>query len=334
MITIKSVKEEFLKSASDIEISKIMEAIGDDKIYLMLQFLDAKGELKGIYKDIPDHVYHRCIGLSRSGLLLFDKDPVQFHYKYILKNDEDESTDAFDFGTICHEMILNPDQFHKTYFSDKFAAILGKRTTKKYKNAIYDFKNEFPERKIIHDKIYKSLMDIKNSIYSNPFIEKILKAPGYCEHTVFWTDPISKVLLKCRPDKLILGLDFDDYKTKNFILDLKTTKEIFAFESAISKFKYYIQHPWYTDGTKYALGIKDLQLLFIAVDKRKPHYSRIGQLDIAGEGLGCTVARNMLDKFSNALQNGFIPTPRVETFNLPDYEFKYQENKKEIENHD
>lgn len=331
---IKTIKDEFLRLGTSEDCQTVASKIGDDKLIAMIQVIADKGELKGIYSDISNEVYHRCTGLSKSALIMFDEDPVKFHYRYILGNKEEKKKDAFEFGTLYHEILLEPDKFYNTYVSDKFAYILGKRNSNKYKDEINRFILEFPEKKIVNCDDYEDIIKIKDAVYSNPFAETLLKAPGLVEHTIFWVDPIRKILLKCRPDKLIPNFIFDDYKTRNFIIDLKSTLEVFKFEKSISKWKYYIQHPWYSDGTKYALGIKDLQLLFIATDKEVPFYTRVGQLDIPSEGLGCLVARDMLDRFSLALQNGFIPEQRVETFSLPDYEYLKQENKKEIRNYE
>lgn len=334
MIEIKTIKEEFIKYADEKDIDSVQESIGEDKMLLMIQILCEKDKLHGIYSDIPDEIYHKCIGLSRSALMLFDKDPIKYHYRYIEGNNNTETTPALEFGKMFHELLLEPDKFDNTYVSDKFAFILGSRNSNKYKDAINTFKFEFPNKKIIQFKDHEQLIEMRKAIRSNDMVRFLLDTPGYIEHTIFWKDPIRKILLKCRLDKLILDTPFDDYKTRNFIIDLKSTLHVFEFESSISKYQYYVQHPWYLDGTKYALGIKDIQLLFIATDKEAPYFSRVGQLDTPSEGLGCKVARDMIDRFSNALQNGFIPKPRVETFNMPDYEYLKQENKKEIRNYE
>lgn len=291
----------------------------------LLEQMSNNGELKGIYDHIDNELYHNSVGLSKSSLLLFDKDPVKFHYKYILGNKEETKSEALKFGTLMHEILLEPNMFFDKYRTDNFALLNGSRRTKAYKESIDDFYSEFPGKVLINDEIYSKLIKIKEAVYKNPIVKMLLEAKGKAEQTIYWTDPITKILCKCRLDKLLLDYKLDDYKTTNFIVEIKSTTDVFDFEKSIAKYKYYLQDAWYRSGAKYALGIKDIQPIFIAVDKEPPFHCRIGQLDFATEGLGKKIGRTMLNKFSTALEKGFIPEPIIETFNLPDWEFKKQE---------
>lgn len=292
-----------------------------------INLLSEQGTLKGIYDDISNEDYHSCVGVSKSGLMLFDRDPVKFHYKYIKGHHVSKSTEALTFGKLLHEVLLEPEFFYNTYRSDSFALELGSRQTKVFKEAVADYLEEYPKKQIIKHDIYQKLVQIKNAVYKNPLVKQILELKGKSEQTIFWTDPTTKILCKCRLDKFVLDQNIDDYKTKNFIIEVKSTTDVFEFEHSIAKYKYYLQDAWYRAGAKFALDITDIQPIFIAIDKEEPFHCRVGQIDIVAEGLGKKVARSMLNNLSASINDGFLFKPMIETFEIPEYELRRQESK-------
>lgn len=66
---------------------------------------------EGIFKDIPSNVYHTIPGtFSSSQLKDGYNDIFLFHKKYITKEIERETIEAFDIGTYFHTAILEPEK--------------------------------------------------------------------------------------------------------------------------------------------------------------------------------------------------------------------------------
>lgn len=69
---------------------------------------------QGVYADIPNAEYHKGPGVSKSGLDLIHRSPM--HYKAVIDSANDNGPTAAQFvGTAAHCLILEPEEFVKTY---------------------------------------------------------------------------------------------------------------------------------------------------------------------------------------------------------------------------
>ncbi len=106
------------------------------------------------------------------------------------------------------------------------------------------------------------------------------------EQSLFWTDPVTGLPCKCRPDGVI------EYNGMPLIVDLKSTscKSVQQFYDTIIKYGYDRQAAWYEDGY-YQCFESVPQFMFIAVQKVAPfdvwfiHMGEFGErADIIREG--------------------------------------------------
>jgi len=82
-------------------------------------FLDAEGKLKvGIYRNLPNDVYHELPALSSSGLKKFSDCPAKYEAQYIQKRNRRKTTGSqrsLDTGSLVHELILETPKFYESY---------------------------------------------------------------------------------------------------------------------------------------------------------------------------------------------------------------------------
>lgn len=70
----------------------------------------------GIYDNISNADYHGGPGISKSGLDLIAKSPAHYFYAANVANDNERApTAAQAFGTAFHALLLEPEEFKKTY---------------------------------------------------------------------------------------------------------------------------------------------------------------------------------------------------------------------------
>lgn len=66
-------------------------------------------------------------------------------------------------------------------------------------------------------------------------------APGVAERSVYWRDPVTGLLCRCRPDF---------WRQDGIVVDVKTTEDASAegFAKSIAHWRYHVQAPFYLDG--------------------------------------------------------------------------------------
>lgn len=69
----------------------------------------------GIYSDVTNAEYHGGEGVSNSGLSLIRRSPLHYRARKLAANDNHESTAAQAIGTAFHMLLLEPQEFVKTY---------------------------------------------------------------------------------------------------------------------------------------------------------------------------------------------------------------------------
>ena len=147
----------------------------------------------GVYQ-ITNNEYHSSAGISRTGIMEFRRTPKHFWNRYI--NPEykpKEKTISLEFGGAVHPFILEPEKFEEEY---------------------------------------SSIKQIRDNLFNDKQAKALLTGARY-EHSIYWIDPETQLLCKCRPD----------IWHENFIVDLKTTKNA-SYRAFQSDFYHYGYHPF------------------------------------------------------------------------------------------
>lgn len=230
----------------------------------------------GIYSGISNDDYHGGVGISKSGLDVLARSPMHYWAKYLDPNRERrEPTPTMKLGTAIHTAVLEPHEFAARYLTVPDDAprkpTEAQRNAKKPSDdtvAAIEWWDAFHfmanGREILDAKDYEVCQRISERVRSHPTARAVF-ADGVAEQSVYWEDPETGVLCKCRPDWLPAG--------GAMIVDLKSTEDASrdAFMRSAWTYRYWVQAAWYLDGIEIATGQRPEAFVFAAFEKSAPY---------------------------------------------------------------
>ena len=266
-----------------------MKLIEELKLYMC--------EIKGdalVYTDIPNDVYHNELGISSSTLRKFGYS--QLH----AINEEQKTTDAMNFGTAAHYMLVEGEQV----FNNEVAVLMGSPYTKAYKENKADMLERYAC--VIKEAEFDNIKGMKENIVdeANMYLQADDKLT---EASFYWYE--GKVLCKCRPD--IICSPFKElYKPGEiYVVDYKTTKSCNPeqFADSVKYWGYDMQAAWYRRGMQKA-GYVVKEFAFVAQEKVPPYASKVfiitdEQMDKAWEQMSM-----YLEDYNRYLDTGIVST--------------------------
>lgn len=154
---------------------------------------------------------------------------------------------------------------------------------------------------VLDDDEWAQLQRMRDAVHAHPAARRLLEKPGVAERSVYWRDPVTGVLCRCRPDF---------WTDDNIVVDLKTCEDASpeGFAHSIRKWRYYVQDPYYCDGIAQATGAKPRAFLFLAVEKsaRVVNGKALGvavyQLDPDSVAAGRMEYRRNLDTYAECVE--------------------------------
>jgi len=213
--------------------------------------------------------YHAMTDIySKSMLDLFAQRPTKLQaYLRGLKRSESAS---MKLGTLAHTALLEPATLDARYRIHTEGL---SKNSNAYKALVAE--QEAIDRIVIDKEAYDEGLAIAQAVTDkfdriakkiagvNPFKLK----GGITEASLFWTDPITNLRCRCRPDWMCF-----DKKTKSgFIIDLKTTADLSNFSKSIESFRYDVSGAFYSDGYEAVFGSKPTAYLLAVVESKQPH---------------------------------------------------------------
>lgn len=251
--------------------------------------------------------------ISKSGLDWISKSPAHFYAKYLDPNAKPSSkSEALIIGSGVHKAILEPNEF-----SDEFmiAPEINKRTNDG-KQQYADFQQRYAGKELITMETYNTIMRMRDSVLAHPVASELLTG-GVAEQSIFWTDPVTGVRCKCRPD----------YITKHRIIaDVKSTDDASpeGFGRSAAKYRYHVQAPFYVDGYESYTGQLSEGFVFVAVEKSPPYAVALYFVDGETMTLGRDLYRRELAVYRECLKNQQWPSydTQISNLRLPPYAFK------------
>jgi exodeoxyribonuclease VIII len=168
-------------------------------------------------------------------------------------------------------------------------------------------------RTILTDEQFAQLMAMQAAVMDHPMARALLTSkPGVAEHSVYWNDPITGELCRCRPDF---------WREDDVIVDVKTTDDASpeGFAKSIANWRYDVQDPYYRDGIKLATGRTVKAFVFLAVEKKFPHAVGCYVLDQESIELGRAQYRADLNRFHECRVSANWPGygDKIQTITLP-----------------
>lgn len=211
--------------------------------------------------------YRAQRGVSKSDLDLIHKSPALLEWA---RNAPSAGSDEVDLGTHVHCAILEPDVFAGTYRK----APAGRST--QAERATFDHFMSICKAsgKICLDAdTYDMVIAMRDSVLAHPTARYLLTGDGISESSIF--GELEGVRVKCRPDRLIRG--------RNILVDVKKTASIHDFRKSAIKFRYRVQHAFYSDIYEQWTGVRP-RFIFVVVGQKREigrHPVRVWELDEA-----------------------------------------------------
>lgn len=215
-------------------------------------------ESPGIYKGLPNDVYHRSKGISSSGISLILDCPKKFWYQYLSGEVVRESTRAMIIGQVLHTLTLEPETFEERFYVMPEADRRTKIGKEIYQSALF----EAGSKTIIDAEDYVTAESMAKNIRNLPMFQKIFGA-GNIEDSLMWRDEETGALLRSRPD----------YYNDFLIVDLKTTEDASrkAFASSIAEYGYHRQGAMACDALTALTGNEYDSVVQFVVEKKAPY---------------------------------------------------------------
>lgn len=219
---------------------------------------------KAIINNEPNPVYHsRHEWISSSRLKLMGRSPYHFSVYHQMDN---EPTEAMQLGTALHMAVLEPDKFDDEYFILKEKP---DRRTKAGKEEWDSLQVKHAGKTLIMPDSGEAILSMRKSIVHNNLMQKLL-TNGIVEQSMYWTDPLTGIKQRCRPD----------FRRNAVVIDIKTTRDASPekFALAMSHLDYHLSAAHYCEGISECHGFSVKAFLFVAVESSFPYTCAVYRL--------------------------------------------------------
>ena len=264
------------------------------------------------------HGYRESISKSR----LANMAVCPAYFKWCEDNPSAPSDDMV-LGSAFHKIVLEPETF-----DDEFVVMPNfDRRTKDGKMQYALFVEQSNGKTVITQEQYETICGMRDSIMSNPYAKKLIN--GNIEQSMYFTDDLTKVDCKCRPDVWRKVAD------RVVITDLKSAKSVMPndFMRDCVKYHYDLQTAMYRDGASKVLGVpKDnIDFVFIAVEKKPPYLLNIMQADTYVIQKGEADFREYIGTYAECKADGVFyglngKNGIINTLSLPEYLIRDKES--------
>ncbi len=253
---------------------------------------------------MPASQYHALPSIGHSGLLRLLRSPA--HLRESLDHPP-QPTPAMTFGTAVHAFILDPDSFADAFaVSEKFD-----HRTREGKEAAARFEEAHAGKTLITPPELATLKRMRDAVHAHQGAAQFLAA-GEAESSALWTDAVTGIDCKCRPD----------WFTGMAIVDLKSCIDASsrAFSRTIATLGYDVQAAFYIEGIQTVTG-RALPFFFIALEKEAPHAVAVYRADPELIEVGRKKCRAALQLLKWCRETGcwpaYQPVGEIESISLP-----------------
>lgn len=260
----------------------------------------------GVY-DISIEAYHSSSGISRSGIMEFTKTPFHYYSHYIKPGLKKEViSQSLKIGNALHNFVLEPDEFMNRYI------VVEKRDrrTKEGKQYYELIELNRGTKEVIDEDQFSIIKKMYDSLHSNAKIHDLITGAQY-EKSIYWTDPHTGLLCKCRPDIWQPG----------FIIDLKSTSSASYrdFQRSLFSYGYHIQCAMIHEAFKNLLGIIVKDFVFIVIENTEPFACAIYKLDEYALEKSIETFKNKLIEIKECFEKDEWPSYKTQIITLPTY---------------
>ena len=221
---------------------------------------------------MPAEEYHADhSAISNSMLKTFRQRRKIYHHQFVLGNPVVKKVTAkMDLGTLVHAALLEPEKLN-THFAVYPKSVL-KSNGALGTNASDKFEAENAGRICLKEEAFEAAEKMVAAVRDQ--ISQWLNAFAMIEHAIFWTDPITGLRCKCRPDFLVISEHI------KLCIDIKSTGDASPeeFEKIIANLGYWMQDSHYCEGIEAKFG-GEAEFILVAVENEWPHECAIHRID-------------------------------------------------------
>lgn len=255
-------------------------------------------ELKGIVHGLDEADYHAHPALSSHKARAFLANPAKFRWEQ--DHGVREAKQAWDLGTAAHTKILGTGSLSVVY-PDEHLTPSGKPSEKKVSLEWAAEQRALGLVPVTPD--WDAAVDaMAESVLANTTARELLEQPGHAEASIFVTDPVTGIDIRCRTDYLPDGEDI-------LLVDLKTARDAspdaFAYEA--DKFGYHVQRSFNLDCWGIEMGTRAADMRFVVVETSPPYLTAVYSLDLEFCDMGDAMAREARRRYALALEHNDWP---------------------------
>jgi len=194
----------------------------------------------------------------------------------------DQDKPCYAIGSALHSLVLEPDVFPQLFVPTD----LDGRS-----KAFKDFVAGHADKTVIKQADMDMVKAMAESVMRNGTASQLLVADKEVEMSYFWTDDLTGVACKCRPDAALF-----DYEGRTVAIDLKTTVDASprGMARSVANFGYHRQAAWYSHGIEVVTGCPVDLFAFIVVEKSPPYDCGVYYLSEEAIGIGWAECRKAL----------------------------------------
>ncbi len=207
----------------------------------------------GIYYGISNENYHAGPGVSKSQLDDIANTPALYLWRKNAPVDTTK-TKTLDLGTAFHCRVLEPEEFSNRFI---VAPEFNRRTTAgKEEEKAFLMECASTGKTVITAEEGRKIELMYQSVMALPLGQWLVESAGHAESSIYWEDPETGILCRCRPDKIIPEF--------HWIMDVKTTADIQRFKTAYYDYRYHVQDAFYSDGYEAQFGVLPTFVFLVA----------------------------------------------------------------------
>ncbi|ENI7083915.1 exodeoxyribonuclease VIII [Escherichia coli] len=207
----------------------------------------------GIYYGISNENYHAGPGVSKSQLDDIADTPALYLWRKNAPVDTTK-TKTLDLGTAFHCRVLEPEEFSNRFI---VAPEFNRRTNAgKEEEKAFLMECASTGKTLITAEEGRKIELMYQSVMALPLGQWLVESAGHAESSIYWEDPETGILCRCRPDKIIPEF--------HWIMDVKTTADIQRFKTAYYDYRYHVQDAFYSDGYEAQFGVLPTFVFLVA----------------------------------------------------------------------
>lgn len=266
---------------------------------------------EGIYETLSSEEYHgHKESYSRSALMDFDRSPYYYWAKHLnIYRPQKDATRNMALGSAFHTLILEPHLFGELYGVEPKKVLLkdvGREDYDAYKYFCEHLQKS--NKTILTFDEMETLIAMQESLYANEKAKELLR-DGLIEHSYFWRDPESGLMLKSRPDIL----------HRKIYVDLKTCSDASprAYQREMIDFGYHLQSAMIRDAVKTLENREISSCINICVETKYPHAVAIYLIDEAAIEWSQKKYKELALHLKHCLIHEDWPSFSIQTIGMP-----------------